>query len=82
VIIHYDPDRYRTEVKSHTCAFHEAQPGVPYAGCTCSASYGSVERPPEEVAVIKRAKRIAHEERILAEAAAIKARRKAERGQA
>jgi hypothetical protein len=78
MLINHDPDRYMVEIKSTTCPFHKANPGKPFAGCTCSTSYGQVERSPEEVAAIKRAKRLAREEQILAEAAAIRARRRAE----
>jgi len=27
-----------SEVTHHTCPFHEKNPGVSYAGCTCSGS--------------------------------------------
>lgn len=27
-------------VKHHTCDYHKRNPGKPYAGCTCSTSYG------------------------------------------
>ena len=76
MLIRDDPDEYTTEIKSTTCPFHEANPGKSFAGCTCSTSMGRIRRPPDEVAAIKRARRIAREERILAEAAAIRARRR------
>ena len=76
--VHYDPDEFKAVGSQHTCSFHKANPGKPYAGCTCSASWGSVRRPPEEVAAIKAERRQKEEEEILAKADAIRARRVSE----
>ena len=40
-----------TKVETRTCEFHEKNPGVPWAGCTCSGSYSQTwvkdENPPK-----------------------------------
>ena len=78
MLIYHDPDAWETVTTSTTCAFHEKNPGVPFAGCCCSFSSGQRPRPPEEAAA-RRAKRVREEEdRILAAADAIRARRAAE----
>lgn len=43
-------DKNKTvKTETHTCAFHREHPsGVPFAGCTCSASYGA-ERVPVKI---------------------------------
>ena len=48
MIIYNDPDRYKTVTTSYTCWFHKENPGVPFAGCCCSATISSVEVTPEE----------------------------------
>lgn len=57
MLVHYDPDNYEYVMTAHTCAFHEVNPGVPYAGCTCSASGGQKLRSSEEIFAIKARKR-------------------------
>jgi hypothetical protein len=71
----YDPDEYESVQDYRPCPLHEKNPGMWHAGCTCSVGYTSRKRAPEEVAAIKERKRIAEEDRILAEADAIRARR-------
>ena len=78
MLIHYDPYEWEGVIETSTCPFHQAHPGEPYAGCACSTMIGSVRRSPEEVAEIKARKRREHEDHILAEAEAIKLRRKSE----
>lgn len=78
MLIHHDPDEYEGVSSSHTCSFHQRNPGKPYAGCTCSVSWGLKRRDSAEVAKIKTEKRRQHENEILSEAEAIKARRKLE----
>jgi hypothetical protein len=76
LLIYHDPDEWTTVSETHTCPYHEANPeDRAWPGCTCSASYGMVRRPQEEIDEIKRKKREEHEENILAEAAIIQARR-------
>ena len=76
MLIHHDPDEYKTVVTNHVCPYHQRNPfDRAYAGCTCSGSYSQVRRDPEEVREIKARKRKEHEDRILAEAAIIRARR-------
>lgn len=40
-----------TTVESHTCDFHQKNPGMHYAGCTCSGGYSQKwvkdENPPQ-----------------------------------
>lgn len=76
MLIRYDPDESKSVSEHHVCPFHEENPGVSYAGCTCSSSHGLVRRPPEEVAEIKRKRKREEEDRFLAEAEAIKVRRR------
>jgi len=40
MIINTDPDAYVPISNVRICPFHLKNAGVPYAGCTCSASYG------------------------------------------
>jgi hypothetical protein len=75
MLIHHDPDEWETVTTSHMCPFHERHPGEAFAGCTCSASVSQHRRDPADVAKIKARKRREHEDRILAEAEAIRARR-------
>lgn len=53
MIIHHDPDEWVSVSDSHACDFHVANPGVSYAGCTCSSSYGQRRATPEEYAAAK-----------------------------
>ncbi len=77
MLIRHDPDEFEVVSTSHTCPFHEANPGKSYAGCTCSGSSGLRRRPYEEVAKIKAEKRREEEDHILAQAELIKRRRDA-----
>lgn len=75
MIIHYDPDEYENVSEYRTCGFHKEHPGEPWAGCCCSASFTSRLRSPEEIAIIKAKRRREEEDRILAQAEAIKGMR-------
>ena len=39
MLIEYNPDEWEIISEVHTCQFHKNNPGVSWAGCTCSASY-------------------------------------------
>lgn len=68
----HDPDEW--EVKSEYKSYGKD----PFGNSIGSCSYSLVRRPAEEVAAIKAQKRREHEDAILAEAAAIQARRASE----
>jgi hypothetical protein len=75
----YDPDEYEYHSTFTPCPFHEKYPGSGMvAGCTCSASAGHRRRSDDEIKLIKERKLRYHEDLILAQAEAIKARRAAE----
>ena len=38
-----------TETESHTCRFHEENPGVPWPGCTCTATFSSRDKRDDEM---------------------------------
>ena len=44
MLIEYNPDDYEVVSQSHTCGYHEKNPGKPWAGCTCSGSHGLVRK--------------------------------------
>ena len=71
----YDPDMYEYAGETHTCAYHKQHPGAPWAGCTCSASYGQKLRPRAEYEAIRDRKIREEEDRVLAQAERIKAAR-------
>lgn len=73
-----DPDEHELVTDHRPCAFHEIYPGHPFPGCTCSSVTMYVPRSPEEVAAIKAKKVRDEEDRILALAEAIRARRATE----
>lgn len=75
MLILHDPDEWEAVSSQHTCVFHQMFPGEAFAGCTCSVGYGQRRRDPAEVSKIKAEKQRQHEEKILAEADAIRARR-------
>lgn len=77
MLIYHDPDSHETIVHRHTCPFHQVEPGKTFAGCTCSTSIGSRLRPAAEVREIKAKRRREEEDKILAQAEAIKASRAA-----
>lgn len=62
MIVYWNPDEWETFSEHHTCPFHRRNPGVPWAGCTCSGSYGMRRKgslkpekvDPESLAEIKR----------------------------
>jgi len=62
MLVHHDSDEWEGVSSHHTCSFHKRNPGTPYAGCTCSGSYGLKRRDPAEVAKIKADKRRQHED--------------------
>ena len=76
MLYHHDPDEWETVTASHMCPYHQEHgSSAIYAGCTCHFSSGLRRRDPAEVAKIKAQKLREHEDRILAEAEAIRARR-------
>ena len=75
MLIRYDPDEYQTVSQYHTCEFHKRYPGEPFAGCTCSGSLMSRRRTLDEIEAVKADKRRKEEDRILAQAEVIRARR-------
>ncbi len=75
MLIYHDDDEWEPDVSHHTCGYHERHPGNPWAGCTCSSSYGMKRRDPAEVAKIKAERCRTKEDEILAEAERIKRRR-------
>lgn len=66
--IHLDSDEYEATHDTTTCRFHRLNPGVAYAGCTCSASFGQRRRSNDEIAEIKKRKQKEREDSILAAA--------------
>jgi hypothetical protein len=68
MLIHHDPDEWTSKSEQHTCSYHRLHPGKPYAGCTCSGSWSSVRRAPEEVAAIKAERQRKDDDEILARA--------------
>jgi len=44
MLIPFNPAEYETKTEYHTCLFHEKNPGVPYAGCTCSSTHTLVKK--------------------------------------
>lgn len=70
-----DLDEHELVTDHRHCAFHEIYPEQPFPGCTCSSVTRYVPRSPEEVAAIKAKKVRDEEDRILALAEMIKARR-------
>jgi hypothetical protein len=77
MMVTLDPDEFESVSETHTCPYHQNNPNDrAWPGCTCSVSWGLKRRPLEEVAEIKRLKRIAAEDEILAKAEMIKARRR------
>ena len=39
MLIIYNPDEQETISEIRTCGYHKQYPGIPWAGCTCFASY-------------------------------------------
>ena len=76
--IFYDPDEWRVEITNVPCPCKGKCNGC----CTGSTSYVNVRRDPEEVAEIKRLKRLRHEEDVLKEAALIRLSRRVARRKA
>lgn len=75
MLIHHDPDEFKSVGTSKTCPFHKQFPGKTYAGCTCSSSFGLERRPPDEIRALKAKRRREEENEILAQAEIIRARR-------
>ena len=48
MIIDYNPDDYEMKAEIHTCEFHKNNPGMVFAGCTCTANYSQVPKKKEE----------------------------------
>lgn len=69
MIIEHDPEDWVVETTSHTCPFHEEHPGQSYAGCTCSGSFTSRLKTPEERAASRpRTRGIPHKEYLITSA--------------
>ena len=79
MLIRYDPDEHKAISKHHVCSFHQEHPGQSFADCTCVSSWMTVRRSDEEIARIKAARQRQHDDAILAEAEAIRRRRKSRR---
>lgn len=75
MLIHHDDADWEPVSSSSTCDFHKEHPGASYAGCTCSASFGLRRRDRAEADRIKAERARKHEDDILKEADAIRARR-------
>lgn len=71
----HDPDEYEMVSHSRVCTACNGDLRKCNGMCNGSSGYSLVRRKPEEVARIKAEKRKAHEDAILAEADAIRARR-------
>lgn len=71
----YDPDEWEPIVGSYTCFFHRANPKAHHPACTCYTGIRQMRRDPAEVARLKAERLRLHEDAILAQAEAIKARR-------
>lgn len=39
MIINIDTTKYKIDVSNYVCDFHKKNPGVFFAGCTCTTSY-------------------------------------------
>jgi hypothetical protein len=75
--IFLDPDEWETVTDSRPCTNCGGDLGQCNGACNGSFGVGQRRRAPEEVARIKAERRRAHEDKILAEADAIRARRAA-----
>jgi hypothetical protein len=73
--IYHDPDAYDVVTTSSPCHSCGGDLRKCDGRCTGHFSYSMVPRSPEKIAEVKRQKRLEHEEQVLAEAEAIKARR-------
>jgi len=45
--VEHNPDDYETHTEHTTCQFHKDNPGVPYAGCTCTYSLHKKNKEPK-----------------------------------
>lgn len=77
MIIHHDEDEYQVEMEIRTCEFHKRHPNEVTPFCTCSMGFTQKRRDPLEVLKIKKERERKREDKILAEAEAIRARRNA-----
>lgn len=64
MITHTDPDETMPVRETRICEYHKKYPREQYAGCTCSASFGSRAATPEE-AKANRLKRLTAENKDL-----------------
>lgn len=71
----YDPDEYEQVIDSYTCYFHRQNPGAVHPGCTCHGGISQRRRSDAEIARRKAERLRLHEDNILAQAEAIKAKR-------
>jgi hypothetical protein len=73
--IEFDPDQFETVVESRACTRCKGDRSKCDGGCNGMVGVGQRRRAPEEVARIKAERQRVYEEKILAEADAIRARR-------
>lgn len=73
----HNTDEYESKVHHEPCPFHKRNPGGNSPACTCSTSWGLQRKPEHQIKIEREAKTLAHEEAVLAEADAIRARRAA-----
>lgn len=74
--IFHDPDEYETVVHQRVCTACKGDLRKCNGACNGSSGYSMVKRPAAEIAKIKAEKRRKHENAILVEADAIRARRR------
>jgi hypothetical protein len=74
--IYHDADMYEPVSGGTTCPFHKANPSGHHPGCTCSTYFGYRRVSDETYRAIKARKQREREDRVLAEARTIRARRK------
>lgn len=67
MLIHSDPDSQVPTSERTTCDYHKAHPGEPWAGCTCSASFGVRQATPEEKKERRHARLMKRREELRAE---------------
>jgi hypothetical protein len=71
----HDEDEWQTVSESRPCTVCNGDPRKCNGTCNGSLFIGTVRRPPAEVAAIKARRQREHDDAVLAEAEAIKARR-------
>jgi hypothetical protein len=74
--IHFDEDEWETVSEHRACTTCGGDLRKCNGGCNGSSGYGMRRRDPKDVAAIKAKRQREHEDKILAEADAIRARRR------